>query len=203
MAGLKVTTLGGEPLSPEGARIVEYLETRTATLAPEAIRDRLRASSTQFENDAAAVSEEQARSHPIAGKWSIAEIVDHVAQTQIRSAEELRHLVAGRRPPYPPVYEGLRSGAPDFAPWSELLEGLRAANHEVVAVLDAALSAPESVRATVDAVVVVTRALGDGRTAPQRFVVELGWREYGLFCRMHLMDHWNQIKKLVSAANGA
>ncbi|HTR37212.1 MAG TPA: DinB family protein [Bryobacteraceae bacterium] len=199
MAGLKVTTLGGEPLSVEGARIVEYLETRTGTLTPEAIRDRVRASATQFEN-AAAVTEEQARSHPIAGKWSIAEIVDHVAQTQIRSAEELRHLVAGRRPPFPPVYEGLRSGAPEFAPWPELLEGLHAANHEVVAVLDAALSSAQAPRATVDAVVVVTRTLDDGRTAPQRFVVELGWREYGLFCRMHLVDHSNQIKKLVAAA---
>ncbi|HUA18147.1 MAG TPA: DinB family protein [Bryobacteraceae bacterium] len=203
MAGLKVTTLGGEPLSAEGARIVEYLEIRTADLTPQAIRDRVRTSAAQFEAAAAAVSEEQARAHPIAGKWSIAEIVDHVAQTQIRSAEELRHLVAGRRPPLPPVYEGLRSGAPDFAPWSELLEGLRAADNEVVAVLDAALNSPERPQATVEAVVVVNRALPGGGLAPQRFVMELGWREYGLFCRMHLMDHGKQIKRLRAAAAGA
>src|SRR5271166_5359171 len=102
----QITTVGGEPLSPEGLQIIEHLRTRAVSLGPGGIRDRVRVASTEFESAAAAVSEDEARRRPIPGKWTIAEIVDHVAQTQIRSAEELRHLLAGRRPPSPPVYEG-------------------------------------------------------------------------------------------------
>jgi hypothetical protein len=51
------------------------------------------------------VPESDIRRRPVPDKWNIAEVVDHIAQTQIRSAEELRHLLAGRRPPGPPVYE--------------------------------------------------------------------------------------------------
>jgi hypothetical protein len=137
------------------------------------------------------VSQEEARRHSISRKWSIAEIVDHVAQTQIRSAEELRHLLDGRRPPSPPIYEGLRSGAPEWVPWPELLDGVRAANAEVVALLVSAASMPELPPATVPAILVV---------GGQKFVAELGWREYALCCRLHLLDHREQIKKLRTAA---
>lgn len=109
-------------------------------------------------------------------------------------------MLAGRRPPGPPVYEGLRSGAPEFVSWPELLDGLRAANNEVVALLASAVDAPEPAPATAPAVVVVSRTLPDGTTGSQRFVAEVGWREYGLFCRLHLLDHRTQIKKLRAAA---
>ena len=38
---------------------------------------------------------------PPAGEWTVAQVVDHVAQSTVRAAEELRHLLAGRRPPGP------------------------------------------------------------------------------------------------------
>lgn len=186
-----IKTVDGAPLSEEGAKLLEYLRSRAVSLGPAGIRDRVRAAATEFENAAASVSQEEARRHSISRKWSIAEIVDHVAQTQIRSAEELRHLLDGRRPPSPPIYEGLRSGAPEWVPWPELLDGVRAANAEVVALLVSAASMPELPPATVPAILVV---------GGQKFVAELGWREYALCCRLHLLDHREQIKKLRTAA---
>jgi hypothetical protein len=186
-----IKTVDGAPLSEEGAKLLEYLRSRAVSLGPAGIRDRVRAAATEFENAAASVSQEEARRHSISGKWSIAEIVDHIAQTQIRSAEELRHLLDGRRPPSPPIYEGLRSGAPEWVPWPELLDGVRAANAEVVALLVSAASMPELPPATVPAILVV---------GGQKFVAELGWREYALCCRLHLLDHREQIKKLRTAA---
>jgi hypothetical protein len=46
---------------------------------------------------------------------------------------------------------------------------------------------------------VVNRALPDGRMQPQTFVAELGWREYALVQRLHLLDHRNQIQALQEA----
>ena len=175
----KITTLDNEPLLPEAQRMLEHLRSRAASLGTPGIRDRVRTAARELEGVIAPVSEAEARLRPIANKWTIAEVVDHIAQTQIRGAEELRHLLAGRRPPGPPVYEALRSGAGQWAPWSELVEGLRSANEELIALL---ASAPESEPAPdapgVRTILVVNRALPDGRITPQIFITDVDWREY-------------------------
>jgi len=190
----------GLPLSPEAVRLLEHVRSRAQSLGTSGIRERVRAAARELEDIIASVSEAQARLRPIAGKWTIAEVVDHIAQTQIRGAEELRHLLAGRRPPGPPVYEALRSGAAQWAPWSELVDGLRSANEELLAVLD---SAPQSEPAPdapgVRTILVVNRSLADGSVTPQIFVTDLNWREYALLQRLHLLDHRTQIKNLRSA----
>jgi DinB superfamily len=196
----KITTLDNEPLSPEAQRMLEHLRSRAASLGTPGIRDRVRTAARELESVLAPVSEAEARLRPIPGKWTIAEVVDHIAQTQIRGAEELRHLLAGRRPPGPPVYEALRSGAAQWAPWSELVEGLRSANEELIALL---ASAPESEPAPdapgVRTILVVNRALPDGRITPQIFITDVDWREYALLQRLHLLDHRTQIKNLRAA----
>lgn len=50
--------------------------------------------------------------------------------------------------------------------------------------------------ATARAILVVNR---EGHATPQIFAVELGWKEYALVQRLHLIDHRNQIKKLKEA----
>lgn len=133
----ELVAIDGEPLCDEALRMLEYLWARAAALSDTGIRERIRAAAQELESAVAPVSESQSRQRPFADKWNIAEVVDHIAQTQIRAAEELRHLLAGRRPPAPPVYEALRSGAAAWAPWAELLAGLRSANHELLALLEA------------------------------------------------------------------
>jgi hypothetical protein len=128
-----------------------------------------------------------------------AEVVDHIAQTQVRGAEELRHLLAERRPPLPPVYEALRSGTGQWAPWDLLVEELRDANRPLVEVLEASSDASAGNAPTVRTVVVALRTLEDGRTEPQIFFAELAWKEYALLQRLHLLDHRRQVNQLRDA----
>ncbi|HTS27681.1 MAG TPA: DinB family protein [Bryobacteraceae bacterium] len=193
----------GLPLAPESVRMMEYLEARAAELSPAAIRDRIRAAACELEDAVGAVSASDARLRPIAGKWTIAEVVDHISQTQVRGTEELRHLLAGRRPPLPPVYEALRSGAGQWAPWDLLVEELRDANRAMIDVLDGVGDIKASAGApTVKTVMVALRRLDDGRNEPQIFFAELGWKEYALLQRLHLLDHRTQVKKLHAALAG-
>jgi len=193
----------------ERARMVEYLESRAAALTPAQIRARIRAAGTELESTLAGVTEVEARRHPVAGGWNIAEVVDHVAQTTIRGADELRHLLSGRRPPGPPVYDALVSGAAAWAPWEELQDGLASANDAFDAVLatagaDGAREArpgpgPASSQPTARAILVAPRTLPDGRVISDVFSAELGWKAYALVQRLHLLDHRNQIRTLRGA----
>jgi hypothetical protein len=194
-----MTAMDGAPLAPEALRMLDYLRSRAASLDTAGIRERIRAAAHELESAVAAVSETEARCRPLTNKWTIAQVVDHIAQTQIRAAEELRHLLAGRRPPGPPVYEALRSGAAEWAPWPELIDGLHTANNELVAVLSAAPDQKPDGAPTVRTILVVTRTLPDGGTGPQIFVDELGWKEYAILQRLHMLDHRTQIKKLRAA----
>ena len=196
----EITTAAGEALWPECVQAVEYLRTRAAKMSLKGLRDRVRAAAHELEAAAGGASESEARARPILGKWTIAEVVDHIAQTQVRAAEELRHLLAGRRPPGPPVYDGLRSGAAAWAPWSELMDGLKSANHELVALLDS-VSEETAIPAepTAPSILVIHRE----PSATQIFSVDLNCKEYALVQRLHLIDHRNQIQKLREALEEA
>jgi len=191
----EITDVNGEPLAPESLRMLEYLKTRASEITTAGIRERIRAAAHELEAVVAQVPESDARRRPVEGKWHIAEVVDHISQTQIRGTEELRHLLGGRRPPLPPVYEALRSGAGTWAPWDLLKAELHTANQAMIELLE---SAPEEAPATltVKTVMVTLRAHSDGTTTPQIYFVDLPWKEYALLQRLHLLDHRTQVKKL-------
>ncbi|HEV8307454.1 MAG TPA: DinB family protein [Methylomirabilota bacterium] len=188
--------------SPEGARMLEYLTTRAAGLGVVQIRARCRAAVAELDSALAGITEAEARRHPVAGQWSIAEVVDHLAQTTIRVADELRHLLGGRRPPGPPVYEALTSGAAVWAPWPELLEGLRAANEELDHLLAGASGTEPAGAPTARTILVVNRTGAGGRVTPEVFSAELGWKEYALVQRLHLLDHRTQVRTLRATVAG-
>ena len=98
----EILDVEGAPLAPESIHMLEYVAKRASELTGAAIRDKIRLAAQELENAIAPVSAADARVRPIDGKWTIAETVDHISQTQIRGGEELRHLLAGRRPPLPP-----------------------------------------------------------------------------------------------------
>jgi DinB superfamily len=192
-----IYAVDGSPLAPESVRMLEYLQTRAEELSAAAICERIRAAARELENAVAAVSASEARMRPIEGKWTIAEVVDHISQTQVRGAEELRHLLSGVRPPLPPVYEALRSGAGQWAPWELLVAELHDANRAMVELLETASGEPPAIDApTVRTVVVALRKRDDGATEPQIFFAELGWKQYALLQRLHLLDHRTQVKNL-------
>jgi hypothetical protein len=190
----------GSPLAPESLKLMDYLQARSAELTAGALCERIRVAAADLEKAVASVPAEHARLRPIPGKWTIAEVVDHISQTQIRAVEELRHLFAGRRPPLPPVYEALRSGAAEWAPWDTLVADLCEANRSMIALLESAPDGPASPdAATVRTVVVVPVRLDDGTNKPQLFFAELPWKEYALLQRLHLLDHRTQIRNLRAA----
>src|SRR5580704_10465774 len=192
----EIFDVDGSPLAPESIRMLEYLRTRSQEMSASAIREKIRKAAEELESALESVTAPQARLHPTAGKWSIAEVVDHIAQTQIRGTEELRHLLAGRRPPLPPVYEALRSGAGQWAPWNLLVEELHAANRAMLEVLDGAVDSIKRDAPTVRTVMVALRKIEEERTEPQIYFAELNWKEYALLQRLHLLDHRTQVKKL-------
>jgi hypothetical protein len=197
----RIMAVDGAPLAPESLRMLDYLRTRGSEMSAMAIRSRIHVAAGELENAIATVSASEARLRPFAGKWTIAEVVDHISQTQVRGAEELRHLLAGRRPPLPPVYEALRSGAGQWAPWELLVEELHQANRAMMEVLEAASDHPSDGNApTVRTVMVALRKLENTSTEPQIFFVELTWKEYALLQRLHLLDHRRQVKELHAAA---
>jgi hypothetical protein len=102
-----IADVNGEALAPESIRMMDYLRTRAIELSVAMIVERIRSAAHELETVVATVSATEARLRPIEGKWNIAEVVDHIAQTQIRGTEELRHLLAGRRPPLPPCTKRL------------------------------------------------------------------------------------------------
>ncbi len=192
----EILDVDGSPLAPESIRMLDYLRTRSQEMSAIAIREKIGKAAEELEGALGSITATQARLYPMAGKWSIAEVVDHIAQTQIRGTEELRHLLAGRRPPLPPVYEALRSGAGQWAPWNLLVEELHAANRAMIEVLDGAVDSISSDAPTVRTVMVALRKLEEERTEPQIYFAELNWKEYALLQRLHLLDHRTQVKKL-------
>jgi hypothetical protein len=194
-------TVSGAPLSPESQQMVDYLRGRAIALGPAEIRGRVKASMGELDQALQGVGEAEARAVRIAGEWTIAQVVDHMAQTQIRAADELRHLLEGRRPPAPPVYEALTSGAAMWVAWDELLDGLSSANEEMDALLVRAARAAEPPATTVTArtILLANRTRPDGVVEPETFVAELDWREYALVQRLHLLDHRSQVRKLRAA----
>ena len=128
----------GQPLSSDSIRMVDYLHSRAQTLGASEICEQTRAAAGELEKVVGAADEREVRRKPFVGKWHMDDVVDHISQTQIRGAEELRHLLAGRRPPGPPVYEALKSGASEWAAWATLVGGLHDAKVEMIAILESA-----------------------------------------------------------------
>ena len=185
-------------VAPERQRMLEYLTVHAETLPPPQLLARVRAAVGEFEGVIGTVDPEIARTAMPPGEWNLAEVVDHVAQTQIRAAEELRHLLEGRRPPGPPVYDALLSGAARWAPWDDLVAGARAANAEFDRVLASASDARRDGVPTARSILVVNRTVSTGATEPEIFEAELGWKGYAMVQRLHLLDHRTQARKILS-----
>jgi DinB superfamily len=183
-------------LSPERQRALEYLTQRAEAIPAPQIRARVRAAVAEFEAAIDGVDEATARTVLVPGEWTIAQVVDHLAQTTIRSADELRHLLEGRQPPAPPVYEALTSGAAHRIAWEDLTAELAAANAEFDALLGRAVEREPAPGLTVRTILVINRTRPDGRMEPDTFDAELGWKGYALTARLHLLDHRTQVRAL-------
>ena len=178
--------------SPEKDKAIEYLTVRAEAMPAQQIRARMRAAVTELDAALDGVDQQAARQIVVPGEWTIAQVVDHMAQGTIRVVDELRCLIEGRRPPAVAVYEGVVSGAAHRVPFAELLEGMRAANAEVDALLGRAVDADPPAGATARTILVINRPDG----TPEFFDMELTWKGYAMTQRLHVLDHRSQIRTL-------
>jgi hypothetical protein len=183
-------------LSPERQKAIEYLTVRAEAMPGEQVIARFRAAVGEFDAAVAGLDEEDARTVVMPGEWTAAQVVDHLAQTTARNADELRHLLDGRRPPAPPVYEALVSGAAHRVPWEALKAELAEANAEFLALLARAARQDLPAAMTVRTILVINRTRADGTVEPEHFDAELGWKGYALTARLHLLDHRTQVRTL-------
>src|SRR5688572_12444819 len=186
-------------ISPERQKAIEYLTVRADAMPGEQVLGRFRAAVGEFDAAISGLDEDDARTVTVPGEWTTAQIVDHLAQTTARNADELRHLLEGRRPPAPPVYEALVSGAAHRVPWEELKAELAAANAELDRLLGRAVRHQPMAGLTIRTILVINRTLADGTVEPEHFDAELGWKGYALTARLHLLDHRTQVRKLLRA----
>jgi hypothetical protein len=187
--------------SPERQKAIDYLTVRAEALPAEQVIARFRAAVAEFDAAVGGFEEDDARTVVAPGEWTAAQIVDHLAQTTIRNADELRHLLDGRRPPAPPVYEALVSGAAHRLPWEELKAELAEANAEFARLLAHAARQEPKAGVTVRTILVINRTLPDGTVEPEHFDAELGWKGYAMTARLHLLDHRTQVRKLHARGN--
>ena len=170
-----------------------------APLPPGAVRGQIVAAFEALDAVLTGVSAEQARRTSIPGEWSVQEVVDHLLETYRPGVDELRCLLAGRRPPGEPIPPGLQSKAPLLRPWPWLLEELRRA-HGAVVDLIAAVPEEFTTDARVPFVMVVNVPGPDGVVRPLEWIEEVDWKAYAIASwRLHAIDHLNQARKVLAA----
>jgi hypothetical protein len=179
-------------------RVREYLRDNGTQAPTGLIRRRVATAFDNLEKCLRAIDANRAARRAWPAEWSLHEIADHVAETHRPSRDELRELLAGRRPAGPPIPASLQSQDPLARPWPALLDDLARVHAEIVADLGAA---PDDWRTDVRArvVVVMNAEATDGATVPLVWEDEIDWKAYAVFLRLHAIDHLNQARKVIAA----
>lgn len=180
------------------ARARAYFASKAA-LTPAEITEQIGAAFDALEAVLTTVTAERARRRAAPAEWSVQEIVDHLVETYRPGVDELRCVLAGRRPPGEPIPAALQSKAPLLRPWSWLLEELRRAQRDAVGLIDAV--APDfSTDARVPIVMVVNVPGPDGAGQALHWVEDLDWKAYAMVSwRLHAIDHMKQARKALAA----
>jgi len=186
---------------PEQVKAREYLHDKGTRLTAARVHERVAAGFAALEVFLDRVTEAEARVRALPGEWSIQEVADHLVETHRPSLEELRDLLAGRRPRGEPIPAGLQSRDPLARPWPGLLSELKRLQTEVVGTLGAAPDRLTDARAPVVMVINVQEA--DGSETPLHWIEELDWKAYAIVFRLHVLDHLNQARKVLEAIRDA
>jgi hypothetical protein len=188
-------------MRPEQIKAREYLHARGTLLSAAQIRERVGAAFAALEAGLDGITESEARQRAIPSEWTVQEVVDHLIETHRPSLDELRDLLADRRPAGGPIPASLQSADPMGRGWKDLVAGLKGVHAEVLETLAAAPDRITDARAPLVMVVNVNGA--DGGAAPLHWIEELDWKAYAIVFRLHELDHLNQIKKTLKACRAA
>jgi DinB family protein len=177
----------------------EYLRTRGTLVSTTVLRGRIGDAFAAFAAFLATVPPELGGRRPTAAEWSIQEIVDHVLETYRAGLDELRCLLAGERPPAPPIPAALVSRAARHRPWPWLLREMETVQADVMATLESAPADLETA-ARAPVVMVINANNEGGETEPIEWVEELDWKAYAIVSwRLHAVDHLHQAERVLAA----
>jgi DinB family protein len=189
-------------LRPEQIKAREYFHEKGTLLPAARIHERVGTAFAAMETFLEAVSDEEARARALPDDWTVQDVVDHLIETHRPSLDELRALLANRRPAGGPIPASLRSADPMARRFRDLLRDLRAVHAEILAVLSAAPDQMTGARAPI--IMVINVKEPDGREAPLHWIEELDWKAYAVTAfRLHELDHLNQAKKTLKAARAS
>lgn len=176
----------------------EYLHANgtAAPLAP--LRKRVGQAFERLEAFLQSVDAARAAKAAWPGEWSLHEIADHVVETHRPSLEELRSLLAGRRPPDGPVPAALQSAQPLGRSYAAVLAEMKAIHADVMTAL-AAVHDDFATDARAPIVMVANATDPSGATVPVHWVEEFDWKAYAAVLRLHAIDHLHQAKKVLTA----
>ena len=190
------------PVTPEALaeaqrKAREYLHANgtTAPLAP--LRKRVGQAFERLQTFLESVDAARAAKVAWAGEWSLHEIADHVVETHRPSLEELRALLAGRRPAAGPVPAALQSAQPLARSYAAVLAEMKDIHAGVMAALAAA---PDDFTTAARAPIVMVANATDtsGATVPVHWIEDFDWKAYAAVLRLHAIDHLHQAKKVLS-----
>ena len=187
-----------DPYEAERQKARDYLRTRGTLASAPAIRERVGAAFDAFESLVGSVPADLAARRALPGEWTIQEVVDHLLESERAGLDELRCLLAGRRPPGDPIPAGLQSRDPSSRPWPWLTRELARVHRDILETL--AGVAPEFTTDARASLIMVTYARG---SAPLHWIEDLDWKAYAIVFRLHAIDHSNQIKKTLAAAGAS
>lgn len=188
-------------MRPEQLKAIAYLRERGTEQPVARIAERVGAAFAVTDALLAEVDEAEARRAPQPGEWSIQEVVDHLVETHRSSLDELRDLLADRRPAGGPIPAALQSAAPMALAFTDLVEELRGLHVRILEQLHRAPDTPTAARAPV--VMVITVREADGAERPLHWVEDVDWKAYAIIFRLHEADHVTQIKKALKAIRPA
>jgi len=176
----------------------EYLRTRGTLAAPVVVHERVGAAFAALGDLLEAVPPDLVTRRALPGEWTIQEIVDHLLETHRPGLDELRCLLAGQRPPGPPIPAGLQSKAPMLRPWPWLCAELARVHRDILETLAAVPTDFES-DARAPLVMVINVPGPEGGFTPEHWIEELDWKAYAAVWRVHVLDHLGQAKKVLAA----
>ena len=184
-------------MRPEQTRVLDYLRGKGTEASIPELREHLAATFRKIEALLDAVPPELRSASPAPGRWSVHEVIDHLVESHRRSVEQLRFLVAGRRPISTAIPASLQSAAPLERPWDDLLAELRSIHRSFLDLVDGT-SDGTSLEVTAPVVMVVKAATGDGGAVPLEWEEELDWKAFAQAFRGHTAEHRAQIERTLA-----
>jgi hypothetical protein len=176
-------------------RALAYFASKAA-LTPAEVSEQVAAAFDSLEAVLKEVAPARATVRPRPQEWSAQEVLDHLVETFRPGIDELRCVLANRRPPGEPIPAALVSKAPTLRPWAWLVDELRRQRRDVLGLLDAV--PPDFAGTALAPIVMVVNVPG---SEPLHWLQDLEWKAYALVSwRLHTIDHLKQIKKGLATA---